>query len=203
VLADPPAGLVELRGVLLRDLVWLRGEGLAQASRAHPAYGASVTATGVFALSLAVVATTGASGRAATTEYNPLSTFRPATRAEKRATRPVAEAVLRAYRTGNLAALCVLVSPPEVKRVYGTPSRCQRALRRVKHRCSDRCEFRSVGAFAMYLTARDKALHRTSLAWVHTMRDPRQSGHGEIEIRFRKEKGRWILLPDIVESWSG
>jgi hypothetical protein len=55
----------------------------------------------------------------------------------------------------------------------------------------------------MYLTARDKALHRTSLAWVHTMRDPRQSGHGEIEIRFRKEKGRWILLPDIVESWSG
>lgn len=157
----------------------------------------------VLLLGLVVVATTGTAGRAATTEYDPFSTLRPATSAEKRATHPVAEAVLTAYRSGRFAPLCSLFSPAEVKRVHGTLTRCQQALRRTKHPCGNRCEFRVSGVMAAYLTESDKALNRPTLAWLYTVRDPRRSGKGELEIRLRKESGRWVLRSDIVEAWSG
>ncbi len=163
----------------------------------------TVPAVRVLFVILVAVAATGAVARGATTEYDPLSTFRLATSAEKRATRPLAEAVVTAYRSGNFAALCALFSSADVKRVYGNLSRCQQTLRRTKHPCSNRCTYRVWGAMAAYTTQQDKALNRPTLAWLYTVRDPRRSGEGEIEIRMRKAHGRWKLLRDIVESWSG
>jgi hypothetical protein len=139
----------------------------------------------------------------ATTEYDPFSTLRPATSAEKKATRPLADAVLTAYRSGRFAPLCALFSPAEVKRVYGTLRGCQQALRRTKHPCASRCEFRVSVVMAAYLTERDQALHRLTLGWLYRVQDPRRTGKGELEIRLRKESGRWILRSDIVEAWSG
>ena len=157
----------------------------------------------VLVVILVAVAATCAVARGATTEYDPLSTLRYATNAEKRATRPLAEAVVTAYRSGNLTALCALLRPVDVKRVYGNLSRCQQALRRRKHPCSNRCTYRVSGAMVVYATERDKALNRPTLAWLYTVRDPRRGGAGEIEIRIRKEHGRWQLLGDIVESLPG
>ena len=54
-----------------------------------------------------------------------------------------------------------------------------------------------------YLTERDKAPGRKTLAWLYTMREPADSGKGELEIRFRKERGHWILRAEIIEAWSG
>ena len=152
---------------------------------------------------LVTLAVTSAIAQGATTEYDPFSTLRPATNAEKRATRPLAEAVLTAYRSGRFAPLCSLFSPAEVKRVYGSVRRCQQVLRRTKHPCTHRCEFRVSAVMAAYLTERDQALHRTSLDWLYRVRDPSRSGKGELEIRLRRESGGWILRSDIVEAWSG
>lgn len=157
----------------------------------------------VLVVILAAVAATCAVARGATTEYDPMSTLRYATSAEKRATRPLADAVVAAYRNGNLMALCALLPSVDVERVYGNLSRCRQALRRRRHPCSNRCTYRVWGAVAAYPTQRDKTLNRPTLAWVYTVRDPRRSGEGEIEIRIRKEHGRWKLSGDIVESWSG
>ena len=157
----------------------------------------------VLVVILVAVAATGAVARGATTEYDPLSTLRYATSAEKRATRPLAEAVVTAYRSGSLTALCALLPPVDVKRVYGNLSRCQQALRRRKHPCSNRCTYRVSGAMVVYATERDKALSRPMLAWLYTVRDPRRGREGEVEIRMRQEHGRWRLLGDIVESLPG
>ena len=86
---------------------------------------------------------------------------------------------------------------------FGTLKACRETLRRTKHPCARGCEFRVSAVMAAYLTERDKALRRTTLAWLYTARDPRRSGKGELEIRLRKEPGGWILRSDIVEAWSG
>jgi hypothetical protein len=151
---------------------------------------------------MVTLAATSATAAGATAEYDPFTTLRPATSAEKRATRPLAEAVLTAYRSGRFAPLCALFAPAEVKRVFSTLKACQEALRRTKHPCAHGCEFRVAGVMAAYLTERDRKLHRTTLAWLYTARDPRRSGKGELEIRLRRESGRWTLRSDIVEAWS-
>ncbi len=177
-------------------------DGLSSASQCS-LYGVTVPAVRVLVVFLVAVAATSATARGAATEYDPWSTLRYATGAEKRATRPLAEAVVAAYRSGNFAALCGLFSPAHVDRVYGSPSRCRQTLRRTKHPCSDRCTYRAWGAMTAYQTRRDKELDRPTLAWLYTVRDPRRSGGGEIDIRMRKAQGRWYLVSDIVESWTG
>ena len=63
--------------------------------------------------------------------------------------------------------------------------------------------YRVWGVEGAYLTERDKSLGRKTLVWLYTMREPGDSEKGELEIRFRKEHGHWILRADIIEAWSG
>ena len=151
-------------------------------------------------MAVAVIAGVATPQAAATDDLRP--TFVPVTSAERRATRPLAEGVVGAYRSGRVAVLCTLVSPAKVTRVYGSVTHCLQSLRRTTHPCSDRCVFRLAGVFGVYVHGRDKARHAKTVAWVYTIRDPRRSREGEIEIRFRREHGRWTLQPDMVGSWS-
>jgi hypothetical protein len=151
-------------------------------------------------MAVAVIAGVATPQAAATDDPRP--TFVPVTSAERRATRPLAEGVVGAYRSGRFAVLCTLVSPAKVTRVYGSVTHCLQSLRRTPHPCSDRCVFRLAGVFGVYVHGRDKARHAKTVAWVYTIRDPRRSREGEIEIRFRREHGRWTLQPDMVGSWS-
>ena len=79
-----------------------------------PTYGATVSGARALVVTLVTLAATTAPAEGAAIEYDPLTTSRPETSAEKRATRPFAEAVLTAYRSGRFAPLCSLFSPAEV-----------------------------------------------------------------------------------------
>ena len=153
-----------------------------------PVYGATVSAARVFVV-LVAMTSTGAIAHGAAAADEPWPALVPATRAERQATRPLAEAVVTAYRSGRFAALCDLLPAAEVKRAHGSLRRCRQALRRVDHPCSNRCRFHLGGVYGAYKTERDKALHRKSLAWLYTMRDPSGSGRGEVEIRFHSVHG--------------
>ena len=82
-----------------------------------PIYGAIVSAVRAVLVILVALAATSVVAESATAEYDPFTTLRQATRAERRATLPLAEAVLTAYRSSRFAPLCGLFSPAEVKRV--------------------------------------------------------------------------------------
>jgi len=140
--------------------------------------------------------------RGAVTAYDPLSTFRQATTAEKQATRPLAESVIRAYRSGRFSVLCTMFSPAEIKSTYGSVRRCRQSFERVKPQCSVRCSFRVHTVMTAYLTERDKARNRKTLAWLYVVHNPDVRGHGELEIRFRREGRSWTLH-EIVEARSG
>ena len=153
-------------------------------------------------MGLTVVATSCGAGQAAASEYDPFSTLGHATRAERRATQPIAQTVIDAFRTGRMATLCARFSPAEVKRSYGSLTRCRQLLSRSNYRCSKRCSFRVVSVETAYLTARDKLQGRKTLLWLYAVDNPARAGKGELEIRCRQEGGRWTLQ-DIVEAWSG
>ena len=101
-----------------------------------------------------------------------------------------------------MATLCARFSPAEVKRSYGSLTRCRQLLSRSNYRCSKRCSFRVVSVETAYLTARDKLQGRKTLLWLYAVNNPARTGNGELEIRCRQEGGRWTLQ-DIVEAWSG
>jgi hypothetical protein len=63
--------------------------------------------------------------------------------------------------------------------------------------------FRLGTVIGAYVTEADKAQRKKTLAWLYVMKSRARSGSGELEIRIRKEAGRWILVPNIVEAWSG
>lgn len=161
-----------------------------------------MTATRLLVLGLTVVATTCGAGQAAPSEYDPFSTLRHATRAERRATHPIAQTVIGAFRSGRMATLCARFSPAEIKRSYGSLTRCRQLLSGSTYRCSERCSFRVVSVETAYLTARDKVQGRKTLLWLYAVNNPARTGNGELEIRCRQEVGRWTLQ-DIVEAWSG
>ena len=101
-----------------------------------------------------------------------------------------------------MATLCARFSPAEVKRSYGSLTRCRQLLSRSNYRCSERCSFRVVSVETAYLTARDKLQGRKTLLWLYAVDNPARAGKGELEIRCRQEGGRWTLQ-DIVEAWLG
>jgi hypothetical protein len=149
------------------------------------------------------LAATGAATQPASAADEPWPTYVPVTNAEKRATRPIAEAVVEAYRFGRFSALCAIMSPTQVRRVYRTIERCRRSVDRATHPCTNRCVFRLGTVIGAYVTEADKAQRKKTLAWLYVMKSRARSGSGELEIRIRKEAGRWILVPNIVEAWSG
>src|SRR5262245_56105519 len=101
---------------------------------------------------------------------SPLATYVPVTNAEKRATRPLAESVVAAYRSGRFRTLCGLFSPSEIEHAYGTLKRCQQAAARFNHPCANRCSFRVARVLGAYVTARDRDLKRKTLAWIYVVR---------------------------------
>ena len=152
---------------------------------------------------LAGLAATGGATQPASAADEPWPAYVSVTNAEKRATRPLAEAVVEAYRFGRFSALCAIMSPMQVRRVYRTIERCRRSLDRTTHPCTNRCVFRLGTVIGAYVTEADKVQRRKTLAWLYVMKSRGRSGSGELEIRVRKDAGRWILLPNIVEGWSG
>jgi hypothetical protein len=146
-----------------------------------------------------VLASAGTSRAVATDE--PWPRFVPVTTAERRATRPLADAVVTAYRSGRFSALCSMFSRTEVERAYGSLRRCRRTLDRRTHAYCARCRFRVGFVLGVYETERDKALGRKTLVWLYAIRSPTRSG--DLEISVRREHGRWILLPHVTGSWSG
>lgn len=130
--------------------------------------------------------------------------FAAVTTAERRATQPLSETVLAAYRSGTLAALCDLFSPAEIRRVHGSLPRCRRTLAGSRHPCTNRCSYKVFGVFGAYLTERDKALRRKTIAWLYVVRGhPGFEGRSELEIRLRKDRGHWVLPGNPVEAGSG
>jgi hypothetical protein len=181
----------------------IRGAGKRAAAKDHPAvYRATVVAGRAVVVILVAVVAICPPARGALTAFDPLSTFRQATSAERQATRPLAESVVRAYRSGRVSVLCAMFSPTEIKSAYGSVLRCRQSFERVKPRCSMRCSFRVHIVMTAYLTERDKARNRKTLAWLYVVHNPDVPGHGELEIRFRSEGRSWTLH-EIVEARSG
>lgn len=130
--------------------------------------------------------------------------FVAVTAAERRATRPLAETVVAAYRSGTLSALCDLFSQAEIRRVHGSLPRCRRTLDGSRHPCTNRCSYKVFGVFGAYVTERDKALQRKTIAWLYGVRGhPGFKGRSEMEIRLRKDRGHWALVGNPVEAGSG
>jgi len=126
------------------------------------------------------------------------------TPAEKRETGILADRVVTAYRTGRLSILCDLLSPVDVTRLHGTPARCRSALSRARSPCARRCSYRVVMVVGAYVTDRDRLLRRKTIAWVYVVRGhPGFTGPSELEIRFRKREGGWLLLADVIEAGPG
>jgi len=151
---------------------------------------------------LVAVATISPLARGGVNGYDPFSTLRQATRAERDATRPLAQNVVKAYRFGRFSTVCAMFSPAEVVSAYGTVRQCRRSFQRIKPRCSVRCSFVVHSVMTAYVTERDKAQHRKTLEWLYVVNNPEVRGHGELEIRFRREGRSWSLR-EIVEAWSG
>lgn len=153
----------------------------------------------VLVVALGAVAAGGGTSPAVATD-EPWPTFVSVTSTERRATRPLADAVSTAYRSGRFSVLCSMFSRTEVERAYGTVRRCRRTLDRHTRPYCNRCGFRVGSVLGVYETERDKALHRKTIVWLYAIRSPARSG--DLEISFQKEHGRWVLLRDITGSWS-
>ena len=122
------------------------------------------------------------------------------TDAERRQLQPLAQAAIAAFRTGRLETLCGLQSLQAARRVHGSLAHCRAALARATHPCAGRCTSR-VGTVLGYQTYRDKALGRKTVGWLYLVRGhPQFRGVSELELRFRKEGGRWALGSDVVEA---
>jgi hypothetical protein len=123
------------------------------------------------------------------------------TEAERRQLQPLAQAAVAAFRSGRLETLCGLQSLQAVRRVHGSLAHCRAALARATHPCAGRCTYRVGMVLGLYETNRDKSLGRKTVGWLYLVRGhPRFRGVSELELRFRKEGGRWALGSDVVEA---
>ena len=123
------------------------------------------------------------------------------TDAERRQLLPLAQAAVAAFRAGRLETLCSLQSLQAVRRVHGSLANCRGALARATHPCAGRCTYRVATVLGLYETSRDEELGRKTVGWLYLVRGhPRFRGVSELELRFRKEGGRWALGSDVVEA---
>jgi hypothetical protein len=116
------------------------------------------------------------------------------TDAERRQLQPLAQAAVAAFRGGRLERLCSLQSLQAVRRVHGSLAHCRAALAQATHPCAGRCTYRVGTVLGLYETSRDEALGRKTVGWLYLVRGhPRFRGVSELELRFRKQGGRWTL----------
>lgn len=53
----------------------------------------------------------------------------------------------------------------------------------------------------LFETRQDEALGRKTVGWLYRVRGhPQYRGESELELRFRRDAGRWVLDSGIVES---
>ena len=139
--------------------------------------------------------------RAAATDDWPA--YVPVTSSERRQLQPLARVAVSALRSGRLAVLCDLHSPREVRRAYGNLAQCRAALARATHPCAGRCTYVVATVLGVYETRRDRTLGRKTVGWLFRVQGhPQYRGESELELKFRREAGRWVLGTDVVESGS-
>jgi hypothetical protein len=123
----------------------------------------------------------------------------PITAREKVQTRAVASAVVSALRDGESWRLCALLSERSI-RALGSRHACEAQARRQPARRCHGCRYRLSRIVGVYPTAADRRLGRKTVVWAYGVRgDPRFRGESSLELRFGRERGRW-LLTDLAED---
>jgi hypothetical protein len=140
----------------------------------------------VTALSLAALSAPLADARARSE-----SPFVPVTAAEKRQTRPLADLVQAAHKSGDFSLLCGAWSQQIIRETVGTRARCRTETRR--GRPCKTCTYGTRQVLGLYKTAADRTQKRKTVVWLIPVKgDPRLKG-GSLEIRCKQEQRRWVV----------
>jgi len=122
------------------------------------------------------------------------SPFPPATAAERNQTRPLVSVALGALRDGDFGAICGVMSQRWLTADFGSRDRCRRLAASHPTRPCKSCDYTVRQVAHFYRTAADRRLKLRTVVWLFTVEgDPQFKGQSELDLNFRKERGRWRL----------